>query len=66
MTYGWGMTPARARIGQMAWKTLLWPKGSRYVVSLKESVRKAEAWGKATTVRYTPKVRAIPRMLERS
>ncbi|HET7558798.1 MAG TPA: DUF1905 domain-containing protein, partial [Limnochordia bacterium] len=26
VTYGWGMIPARARIGETAWETSLFPK----------------------------------------
>ena len=42
VTYGWGMIPATARIGQTEWKTSLFPKDGRYIVPLKDSVRKAE------------------------
>ena len=42
VTYGWGMIPVTARIGQTIWKTSLFPKDGRYLVPLKDSVRKAE------------------------
>ena len=42
VTYGWGMIPVSARIGQTEWKTSLWPKDGRYIVPIKASVRKAE------------------------
>ena len=42
VTYGWGMIPARVRIGQTEWKTSLWPKDDCYIVPIKASVRKAE------------------------
>ena len=42
VTYGWGMIPVNARIGNTEWKTSLWPKDDRYIVPLKASVRKAE------------------------
>lgn len=42
VTYGWGMIPVQARIGQTEWKTSLFPKDGGYIVPLKDSVRKAE------------------------
>lgn len=42
VTYGWGMIPVTARIGDTAWKTSLFPKEGRYIVPIKDSVRKAE------------------------
>ena len=42
VTYGWGMIPVTARIGKTEWKTSLFPKDGRYIVPLKDSVRKAE------------------------
>ena len=42
VTYGWGMIPVHVRIGQTEWKTSLWPKDGRYIVPLKDMVRKAE------------------------
>ena len=42
VTYGWGMIPVEARIGKTGWKTALFPKDGRYIVPLKDKVRKAE------------------------
>ena len=42
VTYGWGMIPVTARIGETEWKTSLFPKDGLYIVPLKDSVRKAE------------------------
>ena len=42
VTYGWGMIPAKVRIGRTEWRTALWPKDGRYIVPIKASVRKAE------------------------
>jgi hypothetical protein len=42
VTYGWGMIPAKIRIGHTEWKTSLWPKDGAYIVPIKASVRKAE------------------------
>jgi hypothetical protein len=53
VTYGWGMIPVRARIGDTRWTTALFPKEGRYVVPLKDAVRNAEAidLGDTVTVR---------------
>ena len=42
VTYGWGMIPAKVRIGKTEWQTSLFPKDGRYIVPIKASVRKAE------------------------
>lgn len=42
VTYGWGMIPAKVRIGKSQWATALWPKDARYIVPVKASIRKAE------------------------
>lgn len=42
VTYGWGMIPARVRIGKTEWATALFPKDERYIVPIRASVRKAE------------------------
>jgi hypothetical protein len=42
VTYGWGVIPARARIGRTEWKTSLFPKDGRYLVPIRASVQKAE------------------------
>lgn len=42
VTYGWGMIPAKVRIGKTEYKTSLWPKDGSYIVPIKASVRKAE------------------------
>ena len=43
VSYGWGMIPVTARIGDSEWRTSLWPKDGRYVVPVKTWVRRAEA-----------------------
>lgn len=50
LTYGWGMIPARVRIGATAWTTALWPKDGKYVVPIKDAVRKAERLDRGDTV----------------
>ena len=42
VTYGWGMIPVHVRIGETEWKTSLFPKDGRYIVPIKDMVRKAE------------------------
>ncbi len=42
VTYGWGMIPVWAQIGQTQWKTSLFPKQGRYLVPVKDVVRKSE------------------------
>ena len=42
VSYGWGMIPVTVRIGDTEWTTSLWPKDGRYIVPLKDRVRKAE------------------------
>jgi hypothetical protein len=42
VSYGWGVIPVQARIGSTEWKTSLFPKNGRYLVPIKDSVRKAE------------------------
>lgn len=42
VTYGWGMIPVRAQIGETVWRTSLFPKNGQYIVPIRASVRKAE------------------------
>lgn len=42
VTYGWGMVPVTVTIGRTEWTTALWPRQGRYVVPLKDWVRKDE------------------------
>ena len=42
VSYGWGMIPVRAVVGQTEWTTSLFPKDGGYVVPLKDAVRRAE------------------------
>jgi uncharacterized protein DUF1905 len=53
VTYGWGMIPVTARIGETGWKTSLWPKDGRYILPVKTRVRAAEGLelGDVVTVR---------------
>lgn len=53
VSYGWGMIPVTAQIGDTGWKTSLFPKDERYIVPVKASVRQAEGLevGDVVTVR---------------
>jgi hypothetical protein len=42
VTYGWGMIPVYARIGETEWKTSLFPKDGCYIVPIRASVQRAE------------------------
>jgi len=42
VTYGWGMVPVKAKVGNTEWETALWPKDGKYILPLKLSVRRAE------------------------
>ncbi|MBO3086011.1 DUF1905 domain-containing protein [Cellulomonas fengjieae] len=53
ITYGWGVIPVLARIDDTEWETSLFPKDGRYLVPVKDAVRKAELLdlGDVVTVR---------------
>ncbi len=55
VSYGWGVIPVSARIGETEWTTSLFPKDGGYLVPLKDRVRKAEAveLGDVVAVRLT-------------
>ena len=55
LSYGWGMIPVSAWIGQTGWETSLFPKRGRYIVPVKAWVRKVEglAVGDVVAVRLT-------------
>ena len=45
LTYGWGVIPVVVTIGGTEWQTSLFPKDGRYLVPLKDKVRRAEGLG---------------------
>jgi hypothetical protein len=55
VSYGWGMIPASVHVGTSQWDTALFPKDGRYVVPVKDAVRRAEglAVGDTMAVRLT-------------
>jgi len=42
VTYGWGMIPVHVRVGATRWDTSLYPKDGRYIVPMKDAVRRTE------------------------
>ena len=60
VTYGWGMIPVRGRIGRTEFETSLFPKDGRYVVPIKDSVRKPEALAPGDTVTFELAIRHQP------
>jgi len=43
VSYGWGVIPVRAELGDTVFTTSLFPKDGGYLVPLKDAVRRAEA-----------------------
>ena len=41
-TYGWGVIPVEARIGEVTFATSLFPKNGGYLLPLKDAVRKPQ------------------------
>ncbi|GAA2104229.1 hypothetical protein GCM10009841_22000 [Microlunatus panaciterrae] len=41
-TYGWGVIPVEARIGEVAFTTSLFPKNGGYLLPLKDAVRRPQ------------------------
>jgi hypothetical protein len=50
VSYGWGMIPVTARIGDSRWTTSLFPKDGGYVLPVKADVRRAERLDRGDTV----------------
>lgn len=40
VSYGWGAIPVEARIGEVAFTTSLFPKDGRYLLPLRDAVRR--------------------------
>ena len=40
VSYGWGVAPVEAQIGEVAFKTSLFPKDGGYLLPLKDAVRR--------------------------
>ncbi len=54
-TYGWGVIPVEARIGEVDFDTSLFPKDGGYLLPLKDAVRKPQGLspGDGVTVAMT-------------
>ncbi|MCT9008100.1 DUF1905 domain-containing protein [Streptomyces rhizosphaerihabitans] len=68
-TYGWGVIPVEAHIGEAAFQTSLFPKDSGYLLPLKVAVRKPSGLsaGDDVTVRMTVRLHETrPRQGSRS
>jgi Domain of unknown function (DUF1905) len=50
VTYGWGVIPVEARLGDTTWTTSLFPRDGRYLVPIKVVVQRAEHVGQGDTV----------------
>ena len=52
LSYGWGVVPVRARIGQTDFTTSLFPRDGVFMVPIKDAVRRANAlaMGEAVSV----------------
>ncbi len=57
VTYGWGVIPVEAQIGNTVWKTSLIPKDGAYLVPIKVMVQKAEDLKEGDTVTIRLEVR---------
>jgi hypothetical protein len=58
-TYGWGVIPVEARIGEVAFETSLFPKDGAYLLPLKDAVRKPQGLsaGDDVTVQMTVRLK---------
>lgn len=50
LSYGWGVIPVRARIGDTEWTTSLFPKDGGYALPVKDAVRRAEQLSEGSVV----------------
>jgi hypothetical protein len=59
-TYGWGVVPVSARVGEIAFDTSLFPQDGGYLLPLKDAVRKPQglAVGDDVTVRMTVRLQS--------
>lgn len=53
VTYGWGVIPVVATIGETVWTTSLFPRDGNYVVPIKSAIRAAEELELGDTVSVT-------------
>jgi hypothetical protein len=60
VTYGWGMIPVTVRIGATEFDTSLFQKNGRFVVPIRDVVRKAEQLELGSDVQVELRIRAAP------
>ncbi|ALV32122.1 DUF1905 domain-containing protein [Streptomyces sp. CdTB01] len=56
-TYGWGVVPVEARVGEVAFTTSLFPKDGGYLLPLKNAVRVPQGMAAGDEVRVRMTVR---------
>ncbi|MFD5858603.1 DUF1905 domain-containing protein [Streptomyces chartreusis] len=56
-TYGWGVIPVEARVGEIAFETSLFPKDGGYLLPLKNAVRRPQGLGAGDEVTVKMTVR---------
>lgn len=59
-SYGWGVIPVEARIGEVVFTTSLFPKDGGYLLPLKNAVRKPRGLAADDEVRVEMSVRLQP------
>ena len=59
-TYGWGVIPVEARIGEVSFATSLFPRDGGYLLPLKDAVRRPQSLGVGdeVTVEMTVRLKA--------
>jgi hypothetical protein len=59
-TYGWGVIPVEARIGEIAFETSLFPKDGGYLLPLKSAVRVPQGLSEGDDVAVAMSIRVRP------
>jgi hypothetical protein len=59
-TYGWGVIPVVARVGEVTFTTSLFPKDGGYLLPLKDAVRKPQGLAPGDDVSVELSVRLEP------
>jgi len=58
-SYGWGVVPVQASIGDIEFRTSLFPRDGGYLLPLKDAVRKAAGIAQGDTVAVIMRIRAL-------
>jgi hypothetical protein len=59
-TYGWGVIPVEARVGETAFETSLFPKDGSYLLPLKDAVRRPNSLAAGDDVTVMMTIRLEP------